>query len=46
MADAVAYDEIALIRQTAADAGVSARDVPPVRRVFVETGGGQQLRRP
>jgi esterase len=43
VADAVAYDEMALIQETAADAGVSARDVPPVRRVFVETGSGQRV---
>lgn len=43
MAEAVAYDEMALIRETAADAGVSVRDMPTVRRVFVETVGGQRV---
>jgi len=43
VAEAVAYDEIALIQETAGDAGVSAQDIPAVRRVFVETGGGQRV---
>lgn len=43
MADAVTYDEIALIHETAADAGLSAQDALPVRRVFVEAGGGQRV---
>ena len=37
------YDEVALIHETAAAAGQSARDVPPVRRIFVDAGGGQQV---
>lgn len=37
------YDEVALIHETAATAGLSAQDVPLVRRIFVETGGGQRV---
>jgi len=37
------YDEVALIHETAAAAGLSAQDIPPVRRVSVEAGGGQRV---
>jgi esterase len=37
------YDEVALIQETAAAAGLPPQQVPPVRRIFVETGDGRRV---
>jgi pimeloyl-ACP methyl ester carboxylesterase len=37
------YDEIALIREAAADVGLSAQALPVVRRIFIDVGRGQQV---